>query len=112
MVNSVQHLMDMKDFMRGRVEPWECRAGQNSLMIRTDGTLAPCFSYYAATIDRGSVENPRMDFNKLNEMKRNCTRNCLSTCQHTLGYCYNNLRVLRWLLKQALHGFRGVTGSF
>lgn len=43
MVNSVQRLNDMKDFLRGRVKPWNCRAGQNSLIIRTNGTPAPCF---------------------------------------------------------------------
>src|SRR5574337_136081 len=46
MVNSVKRLQDMKAFMRGRVEPWNCRAGQNSMIIRTDGTLAPCFPMY------------------------------------------------------------------
>jgi hypothetical protein len=29
--------------MRGKLQDWDCRAGQNSLIIRTDGTLAPCF---------------------------------------------------------------------
>ncbi|MGD0180373.1 MAG: radical SAM protein, partial [Terriglobales bacterium] len=38
MVNSVKRLQDMKDFMRGKVEPWNCRAGQNSIIIRVDGT--------------------------------------------------------------------------
>ncbi|MFZ0940714.1 MAG: radical SAM protein, partial [Candidatus Sulfotelmatobacter sp.] len=33
MVNSVKRLRDMKDFMRGKVEPWNCRAGQNSIII-------------------------------------------------------------------------------
>ena len=41
MVNSVKRLQDMKDFLRGKVEPWNCRAGQNSLIIRVDGILAP-----------------------------------------------------------------------
>jgi MoaA/NifB/PqqE/SkfB family radical SAM enzyme len=112
MVNSVQHLDDMKDFLRGRVEPSQCRAGQNSLIIRTDGALAPCFSYYAAQDDWGSVGNPRFDLKKLDELKVTCTRHCLSTCQHTLGYCYSSLRVFKWLLKQAKNRFRGVTGSF
>ena len=44
MVNSVQHFNDMKAFMRGHVDRWACRAGQNALIIRTDGTLAPCFT--------------------------------------------------------------------
>jgi hypothetical protein len=41
MVNSVKRLQDMKDFMRGKVEPWNCRAGQNSIIMRVDGTLVP-----------------------------------------------------------------------
>src|SRR6266566_4063360 len=40
MVNSVKRLQDMKDFLRGKVEPWNCRAGQNSLIIRVDAS--PC----------------------------------------------------------------------
>src|SRR5580698_9967233 len=51
MVNSVKRLQDMKAFMRGKVEPWNCRAGQNSIIIRVDGTLAPCFPMYSATHD-------------------------------------------------------------
>jgi hypothetical protein len=38
MVNSVKRLQDMKAFTRGKVEPWNCRAGQNSIIIRVDGT--------------------------------------------------------------------------
>ncbi len=112
MINSVRHLSDMKDFMRGKVEPWQCRAGRNSLIIRLDGTLAPCFGLYSAAEDWGEVGNARFDFRQLEEMKKTCSLNCLSTCQHTLGYCYNNMRVLKWLVRQALNGFRGVTGSF
>jgi hypothetical protein len=51
MVNSVKRLQDMKAFMRGQVEPWNCRAGQNNVIIRADGTLAPCFPMYSATYD-------------------------------------------------------------
>ncbi len=112
MVNSIQHLNDMKDFLRGKVKPWSCRAGQNSLIIRADGTLAPCFSLYSANDDWGTVGSPKFDIEDLERRKMLCTQNCLSTAQHTLGYCYDLTHVLRWLLKQALHGFRGVTGSF
>ena len=41
MVNPIQHMQDMKQLMRGEVPPWQCRAGHNSLIIRTDGSLAP-----------------------------------------------------------------------
>ena len=50
-----QHMEDMKLLMRGQVPPWQCRAGQNSLIIRTDGSLAPCFPMYSATHDWGTV---------------------------------------------------------
>jgi MoaA/NifB/PqqE/SkfB family radical SAM enzyme len=43
MVDSIARLQLMKLFMRGKLRDWNCRAGQNSLIIRTDGTLAPCF---------------------------------------------------------------------
>jgi MoaA/NifB/PqqE/SkfB family radical SAM enzyme len=48
MVNSKAHLAKMRDFMRGIVDPWQCKAGENSCLIRTDGTVAPCFPIYSA----------------------------------------------------------------
>jgi len=113
MANPIQHLKDMKDLMRGEVKKdWNCRAGQNSLIIRTDGTLAPCFPMYSATYDWGTVGNHKFDVKQLDEMKKSCMKHCLSTCNYILGYCYDNMRVVKWGVKQALHGFRGATGSF
>lgn len=112
MVNTVKHFEDMKQFLRGVVEPWRCRAGRNSLIIRTDGTLAPCFTYYSSAIDWGRVGSPRFDLDELDLMKKECTLHCLSTCQHTLGYAFNALRVLKWLAKQVRNGCQGVTGGF
>jgi MoaA/NifB/PqqE/SkfB family radical SAM enzyme len=112
MVNSVKRLQDIKDFLRGKVEPWNCRAGQNSLIIRTAGTLAPCFPLYSATHDWGVVEDHKFDIPQLNEMKETCQTHCFSTLNHNLGFCYNDTRVIKWVLQQALHGFQGVTGSF
>jgi MoaA/NifB/PqqE/SkfB family radical SAM enzyme len=109
MVNSKAHLEKMKAFMRGNVDPWQCRAGQNSLLIRTDGTLAPCFPLYSATYDWGTVENHKFDFEQLGEMKKGCNTHCLSTTQYVLGHYYNNQTVLRWIVKQALHGMSGGT---
>jgi hypothetical protein len=108
MVNPVQHMEDMKLLMRGHVPPWNCRAGQNSLIIRTDGTLAPCFPMYSATHDWGVVGDDKFDLNQLNEMKKECTKHCLSTCNYILGYCYDTMRVLSWIATQARHGFKGV----
>ncbi len=112
MVNSVQHFQDMKKFMRGQVDDWECRAGHNTSLIRTDGTLAPCFSMYSSTYDWGTIENPKFDFRQLDEMKKTCKLHCLSTCQHTTGYAYSLWRVTKWLARQARRGFRGVSGGF
>jgi len=112
MVNPIQHMEDMKTLMRGEVPAWQCRAGQNSLIIRTDGTLAPCFPMYSATHDWGTIGNHKFEVAQLDEMKTECSKHCLSTCNYILGYCYDTMRVVTWGMKQALHGFKGATGSF
>ncbi len=112
MVNSVRRLAQMKEFMRGQLQDWDCRAGQNSLIIRTDGTLGPCFPMYSANHDWGVAGQPRFDPKQLTETKAGCQPHCFSTLNHNLAYCYQASRVIKWTLKQALHGFRGTTGSF
>ncbi len=111
-VNSVKRLEDMKAFMRGKVEPWNCRAGQNSLIIRMDGTLGPCSTLCGANFPWGHIEDPQFDRKQLEAMKVECQRKCFSTLQHNLGFCYNDGRVARWVLAQAVHGFRGKARSF
>ena len=112
MVDSVPRLQNMKGFMRGVGEHWGCRAGQNWLIIRTDGTLAPCFPMYNAKFDWGSVGEQKFDLKQLKEMKHGCEPHCFSTLGYNIAYCYDVTRVLKWLAKQAMHGFQGVTGSF
>jgi MoaA/NifB/PqqE/SkfB family radical SAM enzyme len=112
MVNSVPRLRQMKEFMRGNLLEWDCRAGQNSLVIRTDGTLAPCFPFYSATRDWGKVGTPNFDPLQLQQIKCDCQSHCFSTLNHNLAYCYRMSRAIKWTLKQAMHGFRGTTGSF
>ena len=112
MVNSVTRLEDMKAFMRGEVEPWNCRAGRNSIIIRTDGTLGPCMPLYSAAFDCGHIEHPAFDFGHLDGMKRECERNCFSTLNHNLGFCYDDRRVARFLVRMAARGFRGGAQSF
>jgi len=112
MVDSIPRLQNMKGFMRGVGEHWGCRAGQNWLIIRTDGTLAPCFPMYNAKYDWGTVENQKFDLKQLAEMKQGCEPHCFSTLGYNVAYCYDVARVMKWLLKQAAHGFQGVTGSF
>ena len=112
MVDSIPRLQNMKGFMRGVGEHWGCRGGQNWLIIRTDGTLAPCFPMYNATYDWGTVASHKFDVKQLNEMKQGCEPHCFSTLGYNVAYCYDVTRVMKWLLKQAAHGFQGVTGSF
>jgi len=45
-------------------------------------------------------------------MKKGCEPNCFSTLGYNVAYCYSVARVMKWLWKQALNGFQGVTGSF
>jgi len=112
MVNSVQRLNEMRDFMRGKLQDWNCRAGHNNVIIRVDGTLAPCFPMYSATYDWGVVGRHRFETKQLEEMKDGCQPHCFSTLNHNLAYCYDAMRVVRWVGKQALRGFQGVSGSF
>ena len=112
MVNSVARLEQMKQFMRGKLQDWNCRAGQNSLIIRTDGTLAPCFPMYSATCDWGIAGKPKFEVADLCQMKQGCQPHCFSTLNHNLAYSYDAGRAFKWVLKQALNGFRGTTGSF
>ncbi len=112
MANSVERLAQMKQFMRGgHSEPWNCRAGQNTLIIRVDGTLAPCFPMYNAVEDWGGVGEPRFDNRQLDDMKQSCQPHCFSTLNHIVGYCYDDRRVIEFLLRQARHGFQGIRGN-
>jgi MoaA/NifB/PqqE/SkfB family radical SAM enzyme len=111
MVNPIQRLTQMKSFLHGDPERWNCRAGQNSLIIRTDGTLAPCFPMYAVQHDWGTVGNPKFEAEQLDHMKQSCELNCFSTLNHILAHCYDDARVIRYFVKNAKRGFQGVTGS-
>ena len=95
-----------------RFTDWNCRAGHNNVIVRTDGTVGPCFPMYAATYDWGSIDGHRFNSGQLSEMKRTCEQHCFSTLNHNLGYCYNDARVLNWLWKQVRNGFRGGVHSF
>ncbi len=112
MANPIQHMYEMKKLLRGEVPPWPCRAGQNNLIIRPDGTLAPCFPMYSATYDWGVVGAHKFDVQQLDEMKKECSKHCLSTCNFILSHCYSVSRCMKWFFKQARHGFHGATGSF
>ncbi|HYZ87623.1 MAG TPA: hypothetical protein VE621_24620, partial [Bryobacteraceae bacterium] len=91
---------------------WNCRGGQNNVIVRTDGTLGPCFPMYASTIDWGTVEGHKFDRDDLKTMKQTCQKHCFSTLNHNLAYCYNDARVIRWLWQRALSGFQSGAKSF
>lgn len=95
-----------------RFTDWNCRAGQNNVIVRTDGTVAPCFPMYGATYDWGTVDSQKFDTRQLADMKQTCQQHCFSTLNHNLGYCYNDARVLKWIWKQVRNGFKGGTHSF
>jgi MoaA/NifB/PqqE/SkfB family radical SAM enzyme len=95
-----------------RFTDWNCRAGQNNVIVRTDGTVGPCFPMYSATYDWGSIDGHKFSTGQLSEMKKTCQQHCFSTLNHNLGYCYNDARVMKWLWKQVRNGFRGGVHSF
>jgi hypothetical protein len=89
MVDSIPRLQNMKGFMRGVGERWGCSPGQNWLIVRTDGTFAPCFPMYNAKYDRGAVEKQKFDLTQLAEMKQGCEPQCFSTPGYNVAYCYD-----------------------
>ena len=95
-----------------RFADWNCRAGQNNVIVRTDGTVAPCFPMYAATYDWGTIEGHKFDRAQLRGMKKTCEKHCFSTLNHNLGYCYNDARVIKWLWQQVRNGLNGGARSF
>ena len=95
-----------------RFADWNCRGGQNNVIIRTDGTVGPCFPMYSATYDWGSIEGDKFDSTQLSQMKKTCQKHCFSTLNHNLGYCYNDARVIKWLWTQARNGFKSGARSF
>ena len=95
-----------------RFADWNCRAGQNNVIVRTDGTVAPCFPMYAATHDWGTIEGHKFDRAQLRGMKKTCEKHCFSTLNHNLGYCYNDARVIKWLWQQVRNGLNGGARSF
>ena len=61
--------------------------------------------------DRGVVGSQKFDRDQLTTMKMTCEPNCFSTLNHIVGWCYNDARVMKWMLKRARHGFQGIRGN-
>src|SRR6202451_1008585 len=95
-----------------RFAEWNCRAGQNNVIIRTDGTLGPCFPLYSSTYDWGNIDKHKFDSTQLAPMKSTCQEHCFSTLNHNLAYCYNDARVIKFVWANAKNRFQGGVRSF
>jgi len=96
-----------------RFTDWNCRGGENNVIIRTDGTVGPCFPMYSATYDWGAIEAPKFDKAQLKAMKQTCQKHCFSTLNHNLAYCYNDARAIKWVWKQVVtNRMKGGARSF
>lgn len=99
MVNSIEHLNAFKGRMRGKVQPWDCRAGHNGALIRPDGTLSPCFDMITYDYDWGRIWEPRFGEEELLALKKKCLPYCSSTCFHTMAYYYSLRTIPQWVRK-------------
>lgn len=104
MVNSIEHLKVFKDRMRGRIGPWDCRAGHNGALIRTDGTLSPCFDLISYDHDWGRIWQPKFNEEELQAVKERCLPLCSSTCFHTMCHYYNLSAIPEWVRKHTRVG--------
>jgi MoaA/NifB/PqqE/SkfB family radical SAM enzyme len=104
MVNSIPHLQAFKGRMRGRMKPWDCRAGHNGALIRTDGTLSPCFDMITYDHDWGRIWEPRFHKEELQSLKEKCNLNCSSTCFYTMGHYYDMSTLPDWVMKHVRVG--------
>lgn len=99
MVNSIPHLIAMKNRIRNKPTQWDCRAGYNGILIRPDGTLSPCFDLINFDHDWGRIWDPKFDEDELAEVKSKCVEHCLSTCFYTMGHYYQPSETLKWMIK-------------
>ncbi len=111
MVNSIEHLQAMKLFIRNQLPSWPCRAGEMSVVIRLDGSLAPCFELYGSKEDWGNIyDGPRFDQETLNKQKQGCSQRCLSTCNFQVNHYTRSLRYsMQWVAKHAYAKFFGTS---
>jgi MoaA/NifB/PqqE/SkfB family radical SAM enzyme len=104
MVNSIEHLRTFKERMRGRIGVWNCRAGLNGALIRTDGTLSPCFDMICYDHDWGRIWQSRFDREALESLKEKCMPLCSSTCYHTMSFYYKPGSLPEWVRKHVRVG--------
>jgi len=110
-VNSVEHLRAMKQFIRHELPPWPCCAGKYTMIIRLDGSFAPCFELYGSEEDWGNIyEGPKFDPLRLAKIKEKCTPHCLSTCNFQVNhYTQSLLYSFQWVAKHVQAHFFGIS---
>jgi len=99
MANSPRHFIAAKRFIRREPIEWNCRAGINTLVIRTNGRLAPCFEFFNDPNDWGVVGEPKFDRERLAALKARCNRHCMSTCNFTSAYYNSFSTIFEWVAK-------------
>jgi len=111
MVNSIEHLISMKQFVRNDLPPWKCQAGQLSLIIRPDGSFAPCFELYGENEDWGDIyTGPKFDPAELTVRKKKCSPQCLSTCNYQVTHYTQSSRYwFQWIGKHAYASIFGIS---
>ncbi len=111
MVNSVGHLRAMKRFIRHQWSSWPCRAGELTMVIRLDGSFAPCFELYGEQENWGNIyDGPKFDPARLAGRKQECSSHCLSTCNFQANhYAKSILYSMQWLAKHAYSHLFGVS---
>ena len=101
-VNSTTHLRAMKDFVRGKTKPWDCRAGRNAIVVCEDGSIVPCMGLYPSKHDWGNIFDYKFDPDRLKMQIRECYSKCSSTVHYQLCEAYNNIwdndswRIWKW----------------
>ena len=53
---------------------------------------------------KSSSAAPKFDKDALEEVKKKCVQNCLSTCFYTMGHYYRISEVPKWILKHVRDG--------
>jgi len=111
MVNSVDHLRAMKRFIHHQWPQWHCRAGEFTMIIRLDGSFAPCFELYGEKDDWGNPYNgPKFDSVELKRRKQKCSPHCISTCNYQVNhYTRSIVYALQWLAEHAYSSFFGTS---
>jgi MoaA/NifB/PqqE/SkfB family radical SAM enzyme len=94
-----------------RFADWNCRAGQSNVVVRTDGTLTPCFPMYPSPFDWGNLDAAKFNERQLTEMKKQCQRHCFSTLNHNLAYYYNDSWVIKFVWSQIVHEVLKIGGK-